>query len=201
MSASTRRLGLRHRVGGGRFALGGQVWVRSSQPKGKRMREQMDKRKLLDEIQIGHMFFKALLTQVGGNAMVRPGIIGEWSVQDLVAHIVVHEQRMLEWMAARLRGDTPALPQPYAMPDDALAQLNEAIYQENRSRTLGDVLHDLDETHSQALALVEEAREEDLVDVRRFRLLGGEPLWRAVAANTYEHYEEHGKEIHAWLVS
>jgi hypothetical protein len=43
--------------------------------------------------------------------------------------------------------------------------------------------------------LVETSPEEDILDTRRFQLLGGEPLWAAIAANTFEHYEEHGKDL------
>ena len=85
--------------------------------------------------------------------------------------------------------------QPYAMPDEELDQLNEQIYQENLNQSLDDVMQALEETHAESLKLVETSPEEDLLDAGRFRLLGGEPLWAAIAANTYEHYEEHGRDI------
>ena len=131
--------------------------------------------------------------------MAQPGVIGEWSVKDILMHVVVHEQRMARWMAVRLRGEEPDAPQPYGMPDDELAVLNERIYQENRDRALEDVLRDWEEAHAQALALVTEAVEEDLLDPHRFQLQGGEPLGAAVAANTFEHDEEHARDIRAWL--
>jgi hypothetical protein len=44
--------------------------------------------------------------------------------------------------------------------------------------------------------MVEGASEEGL---QRVKLQGGEALWQAVAANTFEHYQEHGQDILAWL--
>ncbi len=155
----------------------------------------MSKAKLLESIQNGYRLFKELLAQLDQEQMNQPGAVGKWSVKDTVAHIVVHEQRMIQWMKERLCGELPVMPQPYAMPDDELNELNEQIYEENLNRALEDVLDDLDQTHAEALRLVEESREEDLLDPRRFQLKEGQPLWEAIAANTFWHYEEHGEDI------
>ncbi len=155
----------------------------------------MSKATLLESIQTGYDLFKELLAEFNPAQMDQPGAVGKWSVKDTVAHIVVHEQRMIQWMKVRLCGDLPVMPQPYAMPDDELNELNEQIYQENLNRALEDVLYDLDKTHVEALRLVEESREEDILDPRRFQLEEGEPLWEAIAANTFWHYEEHGRDI------
>ncbi len=155
----------------------------------------MSKAKLLELIQSGYGSFKELLAEMDQAQMCQPGAIGKWSVKDTVAHIVVHEQRMIQWMKERLCGEYPAMPQPYAMPDDELNELNEQIYQENLNRTFDEVMCALDTAHIEALRLVEESREEDLLNPNRFQLQGGEPLWEAIAANTFEHYEEHGQDI------
>jgi hypothetical protein len=130
--------------------------------------------------------------------MTRSGAVGKWSVKDTVAHIVVHEQRMLQWMNEKVGGKQPTMFQPYAMPADELDQLNEEIYQENLDRSLDDVIHSLEQTHTEALRFVETSTAEDILDTGRLQLLGGEPLWAALAANTFEHYEEHGKDLTAF---
>jgi hypothetical protein len=117
----------------------------------------------------------------------------------MLAHILVHEERMLRWVDERLGGRIPLAPQPYAMPEAELAELNRQIYEQNRDCPLEDVLAELDEFHALALDLVRGAAERDLTDPARFPLAGGEPLWEAVAANTYEHYEEHSRDLRAWL--
>ncbi|HET9913928.1 MAG TPA: ClbS/DfsB family four-helix bundle protein [Anaerolineales bacterium] len=155
----------------------------------------MNKSKLRESIQNGYHLFKELLAEFDAEQMQRPGAVGKWSVKDIVAHIVVHEQRMIQWMNERLCGKHPVMFQPYAMPDDKLEQLNEEIYFGNLNRPLDDILRDLDKTHLEALRLVETSTEEDLLDPARFQLLGGEQLWEAIAANTFEHYEEHGRDI------
>ena len=104
--------------------------------------------------------------------MTEPGALGKWSVKDILAHILVHEQRMLQWMTQRLRGDYPVLPEPYAMPNAELDILNEHIYQDNQHRSLDDILRDLHRTHAEALRLVKTASEEDILDPRQLSTAG-----------------------------
>ena len=133
--------------------------------------------------------------------MTQPGVIGAWSVKDVLAHIVVHEQRTIQWTTDTLRGATPVAPQPYDMPEAELTEANERVYRENRGRPLDDVLREFEKTRARVLTLVETAGEEDLIDPRRFRLREGEPLRAAIVANTFPHYEEHSRDIRAWQVN
>lgn len=163
------------------------------------MSEPMNKACLLAAILAGREQFNALLAELSAAQLTQAGAIGAWSVKDTLAHIVVHEQRMLQWMAETLRGAAPAAFQPYDIPDLALAELNRQIYQENRERTWAEIFQDWQQTAEQIAAMIAAADEADLMSTRRFRLHGGEALWQAVAANTFEHYAEHGQDIRAWL--
>jgi hypothetical protein len=161
--------------------------------------ERMTKSELLQQMHAGHSRFQALLAGLSAAQMTQPGVVGAWSVKDIVAHVVVHQHRLIRWLDERLRGRLPDVAQPYGMPEEDLAELNEQIYQEHRHRPLAGVLSDLDASYARTLARVEAAPEEDLFDPDRFRLEGGEPLWEAVAANTFWHTQEHGRDIRAWL--
>jgi hypothetical protein len=156
----------------------------------------MNKSHLLNSIQQEYQLFQALLADISEQRMLEPGVVGPWSIKDLLLHIVVHQQRMIYWVEERLRGRVPAAPQPYAMPEDELARVNQQIYLENRNTPLASALAELEKSHRQALAMVESASEDGL---QRVKLQGGEALWQAVAANTFEHYQEHGQDIRAWL--
>ncbi len=161
----------------------------------------MNKSDLLDSIQTGYQSFKEFLAEFDVRQMEQPGAVGKWSVKDTVAHIVVHERWMIQWITIRLEGGHPAAFQPYAIPDEDLDPLNEQIYQENLSVPLDEVMRDLEITHAEALKLVETSAEEDILSPDHFQLQGGEPLWKAIAANTFEHYEEHARDIRTWQVA
>jgi len=159
----------------------------------------MTKAELLEKIKTGNDQFVHLLSTLSADQIIQSGVVGNWSVKDIVAHIAVHEQRMLEWMDEKIRGGNPAAFQPYAMPDVELAMVNEGIYQANRGRVWLDVLQDLENVQTRTLSFINTAQKEDLMTTQRFQLLEGEPLWMAVAANTYDHREEHGRDIRAWM--
>lgn len=47
--------------------------------------------------------------------------------------------------------------------------------------------------------VVESLSDADLGDPRSFAWTGRRPLWQILAANTWEHYQEHLAGIRAWL--
>ena len=155
----------------------------------------MNKDTLIEEIEKGKQLFDFLIDELGEDDLVKPGVCGEWSVKDIVVHIVVHEQRMLKWMVETLQGGTPVEYQPYDSPEEQLDALNRQIYLENFNRSWNDVLKDWEAIHVKTLEWIRSVDEEALFDPGRFHLRNGEPLWVVVAAITYAHCDEHGWDI------
>ena len=135
----------------------------------------MTREKLLKEIDQRYQVFLSLLNHIHMEDLAVPGVNGVWSVKDTLAHINAHEERMLAWMAAKLRGATPVTYQPYAMPDAQLDALNAEIFTQNRSRPWEDVLSGWQQVHAQTITFVKSAGQE-LFDSQKCHLLEGEPL-------------------------
>jgi hypothetical protein len=152
----------------------------------------------MQSIQTGYTQFIAFIKILPAEKLDAPGAVGKWSVKDTLAHILVHEERMLDWMRVRLTGVIPDGQQPFAMPDPELDVLNEQIYQENRDRPLDEILAGLERANERALTLIDGADRGALSDPRLFALRDGEALWEAIAANTFWHFEEHERDIRAW---
>lgn len=157
--------------------------------------EQLTKAELLDAIRAGRKQLEAALAQLNESQMTQPGVESNWSVKDVLAHIVAWEQRMVLWVGQALRGEVPAIPATW----DEVHRLNEQSYWENRDRPLSEVLAEFQRSYPEALAVVEAAPEEDLMNPERFGWREGVPLARVVAANTWWHYAEHIESIQAWL--
>ena len=49
---------------------------------------------------------ETLLEPLTPEEMTDPGVVGEWSVKDVLAHLIEWEQMVLGWHATGLRGDT-----------------------------------------------------------------------------------------------
>lgn len=162
------------------------------------MEEQMTKEKLLKEIKFERQRLEKTLERISAQQMITPGVVGDWTVKDLLAHITVWEKRMVHWLEQTIRDEVPEMLPP-GMTWDDLDQWNEETYQKHRHRALDEVLSDFEFSYHKALSSVQEITEEDLVDPQRFPWREGRPLWIMVAANTSWHYKEHEETITAWL--
>ena len=158
----------------------------------------MTKSRLLEEIQIEHQRLEKTLAMVDKGQMLIPGVIDEWTVKDILAHITVWEQRMVRWLGEAMSGEVAHM-LPDGMTWDDLDEWNEQTYQEHRHRPLKEVLADYELSYPQALKAAQEVSEQDLIDPDRFDWRDGDPLWVMVAANTFWHYTEHEESIRAWL--
>ena len=157
--------------------------------------EQVCKADLLTNIRTERQLLEECLAGLAEHQIIQPGVVGDWSVKDILAHFVAWEQRMIGWVGEYLGDGTPDVPQNW----DDIHQLNAQSYQESRDRPLAGIFAEFQASYRQALSLAENTSEADLIDPNRFPSRGGQPLWIMVAANTWWHYREHRQEIEAWL--
>ena len=158
----------------------------------------MDKVTLLDNISAGHEMLAKVLSPLNEVQMTAPGVNGEWSIKDVLIHLVAWQHRLLAQMQAATRGDEPAI-SALDISGEEMDRLNEQFYQENKTRPVNEVLSDFQSTHSQMLAAVQAMTGEDLTDPHRFAWTDGKPLWQFVASETYEHGLEHIGAMRRWL--
>jgi hypothetical protein len=163
-----------------------------------RTMEPIDKKQLLAQIESSRVRLESVLARVPQARMTEAGVEGSWSVKDLIDHIVVWEQRMLEWLATSLAGEQPRL-LPEGFVWDDLDRWNQETYEARRERTLDQVLEDFNATYPQVLQSVRDAPEDDLFQPDRFPWRENSPLWKLVGGNTFWHYDEHAQSIERWL--
>ncbi|MFL5624357.1 MAG: ClbS/DfsB family four-helix bundle protein, partial [Ktedonobacteraceae bacterium] len=128
-----------------------------------------------------------------------PGVNGDWSIKDILAHLVSWQKRTLAYLDAAARQGKPDI--EGISSDAEMNNLNARFYAGNRSRPLADVMTDFKNTYAQVVAAVEALSADDLIEPNRFAWLNGDPLWEQVAGNTYEHIDEHIGSIQAWLAA
>jgi hypothetical protein len=163
---------------------------------GKRLRREA----LLAEIDEQRTALDECLALVPPRLMTRAGVTrGGWSVKDVLAHLVEWQQMNLDWYAAGLRGERPAMPAPgYTLRD--LPRLNQMIYRKHHRRPLRSVLEDYDAYHARILALIDTLSDADLVTLGRFSWTG--PSWTLsdyLRASTAAHYLWARTRIRRWL--
>lgn len=156
-----------------------------------------NKNELLTEAKAAHARMEKLLARLSPAELSAPVLDEGWSIQDSLAHLVAWEKMMMGWIGSVQRGEpvvrfAPGFIETPASGDALMLKLNEKLYQEDRGRSLDDVLADFRRTHEQVLSTLSGMSEADIFEPRDFasrkhvRLLDG-----VIDGNTYEHYDEH----------
>ncbi len=142
---------------------------------------------ILSESSQEHQALEQLLAPLTPDQMVQPGIVGEWSAKDVLAHLTEWEQMVLGWYCAGLAGDSPALPAP-GFKWSELPALNQRIYEQHRDRPLEDVLHSFRASYDQMTTWIEVLSEEELFTPARFAWARTNALASYVISCTSSHY-------------
>lgn len=132
-------------------------------------------------------------------AMQEPGVTNQvgkehrWSVKDILAHLSRWEAELARALWQAKHGQSPAPTDPAKVDE-----INAQWHAEMCSRPLRKVLDDFEAVRAQTLLRVETFTERELTDPRRYPWMGGEPLWKWIASDSFEHEAEHLADIVAW---
>ncbi len=118
--------------------------------------------------------------------MTTPGVAGEWSVRDMLAHVTTWEEEALKYLPLIIQGGRPPRYASYGGIDAFNARMTEA----KRALSLAEVLRLREETHRQLVAYLQRVPEEQLATETRFR--------HRLRLDTYSHYPLHATMIREW---
>lgn len=155
--------------------------------------EHLNKTELLQRIRAERGRLEETLARLTHAQMLLPGVDGEWSVKDALAHISAWERRMIGWVGSHLRDEEPAIPLPWDVD-----RMNAETYAQVKNKPLAEVLEEFRLSYWDSLALTESLNEEQLQTVYADTWPMG-PLWTGIAANTNWHYKQHHTDIQKWL--
>jgi len=119
-----------------------------------------------------------------------PGVTGNWSIKDIIAHVTVWEEESLAHLphiAAAER--TPKYSDTYG----GIDAFNALKTEEFQKLSLNEVLHKRDQTHQRLIDYLHTIPEELIKTDTRFR--------RRLRVDTYSHYPKHTAAIWKWRKS
>jgi len=162
-------------------------------------RSETDKGKLVKFLKAQRVLLETILEQITEEAMLIPGVEGDYSVKDIIAHIAVWDRRGTHWIESAARGETPAMPVPGKTWAD-LDELNAQTYLEFRDRSLADVMEEFEDSYPPLLGAAQHFPEGEIA--RPITFFNGTshetmPAGRLIAWR-YRHYRSHGFRIRAW---
>ncbi len=127
--------------------------------------------------------------------LVYPGSMGEWSVKDILQHLVDWEQRWIRWYEAGRRGEAVVTPEA-GYNWRQMGQLNEKYRLRHKDRPLDGVMLDFHASYQQILCVIEKIPEEEMLALHVYPWTGKLPLMAWIAGNTCEHYRWALQMIH-----
>ncbi|HEY7126649.1 MAG TPA: ClbS/DfsB family four-helix bundle protein [Ktedonobacterales bacterium] len=160
------------------------------------MSSTISKAQFLNDLKNEQTQWEAFLDEIGEARMTQPGVAGDWSIKDIVAHLTGWRIRTVARFQAALRHEpTPLPPWPQQLQTDD--EINHWIYTANKDRPLSEVLEESRTVFQQLFDTLSAFPEAALLDPQRFGWMEGEPLSGAAFFGHF--HEEHEPDMRAWL--
>ncbi len=160
------------------------------------MTEQLTVKQLVAAMRAARSDWDALLAEVGEARWEEPGVAGDWSIKDLIAHLAYFENWATQVTDAIERGE-PLPTSPYKGLE--VDQENALIYQHYHARPLAEVVHESQASYLRSLDVVQRLRDEDLYSLEFTRPAGVDwIIFDLLEGDTFGHYREHTLSVRAW---
>ena len=153
----------------------------------------MDKREFIEHVQSDRQLWDELLSQVPDDLMLEPGVEGDWSTKDVLAHVTWYEREMVGMLKSRalVGSDWWALP---------LEDRNTAVHDEIMGMSLEEVRAEVAWVFPALIEQLELLPQEALGDPSQFEHMPAEwAPFDVISSNTYRHYPEHTESIRRLL--
>ena len=155
------------------------------QPEGDTLRI-MDKQQLLKRLETAWTALKESYTGLSNAQLLEPGVMGDWSVKEILAHVTIWEEEALKYLPLIINGEKP----PRYVQYGGLDAFNAQMIEQKRGLALSEVLSQLDETHRRLISYIQSVPEEYFTRETRFR--------HRLRLDTYSHYPLHARAIQEW---
>jgi hypothetical protein len=156
----------------------------------------MRKSEVLDELSAARADLLAALAGLTPDQMMRPGVVGFWSIKDLLDHLVAWESEVVTALNQVQNKKMPSI-----LKIEDIDDWNEEHYHSNARRLLDTVLKDFEGVHKMLTLMISDISERDLTDNRRYPWMEGEPLAYLIEENAILHERDHAYDIRAWRES
>lgn len=145
------------------------------------------KDQLMEAIQVERWKLEKKISKLTVEELVFPASMGDWSVKDILAHLVDWEQRCIGWYEMGKRGETPVTPEP-GYKWSQLAALNQKYYQLHKDQPLAEIQAQFQSSFRQIKTLLEAMPEAELVTPGYYAWTGNSALLVYFYYNTSSHY-------------
>ena len=137
------------------------------------------------------------LSHLSPDSMLQPGVIGESSVKDVLAHLADWEARMPVWIEAARSGRQVEAPEP-GLTWRQVDIVNTRIRTAHRNQSLPVVLDYFRATHQRFMTIVERMPEDEMLARGRYAFTGKDAVYDWL--NGFANHDLWGKtKIRRWM--
>jgi hypothetical protein len=147
----------------------------------------MRRARLLERLDGAWQTFQESFADLPHARMTEPGVAGDWSVKDVIAHVTWWEEESLKHLPLIIAGGRPPR---YSAMYGGIDAFNALMVEQRRDLSLAEVLTAAEETHQRLIDFLERAPDEQFVGETRFR--------RRLRLDTYGHYPLHTAMVREW---
>lgn len=146
----------------------------------------MNRQQLLDRLDTAWQTFTGSYAGLSDARLTEPGVTGDWSVKDIIAHVITWEEEALTYLPViAAGGGTPR----YAAAG-GIDAFNAHMTERKRGLSLAEVLARQEDTHRRLIAYIQSVPDDLFTRETRFR--------RRLRLDTYSHYPLHAAAIRQW---
>lgn len=146
----------------------------------------MNRQQLQNKLDTAWAALKDSYAGLSDAQLTEPGVTGDWSVKDILAHVTTWEEEALKYLPLIAEGGRP----PRYATHGGIDAFNAQRAEQKRDLPLSEVLRQLDEIHDRLLDYVQSVPEEQFTRETRFR--------HRLRLDTYSHYPLHARMIWEW---
>lgn len=135
----------------------------------------------------------AVIAPLGPAQLEATGVVDDWSIKDLLAHFIAHEQFALAELDHARRGER------YDPGPGGSDAINARAVAERRQDSGASVLRDWQASYQRLVSAVQALSDADFDPAGPLAQALGDTIDGALGNNSYEHYAEHLPAIEDWL--
>lgn len=143
--------------------------------------------KLLIRLDAAWTAFKESYAGLTDAQLLEPGVTGDWSVRDIIAHVTTWEEEALKHLPLIIAGGRPPR---YSTSYGGIDAFNARTTEQKRGLSLADVRGQQEDIHRQLVDFIRDAPEDQFAHETRAR--------RRLRLDAYGHYPLHTEAIREW---
>ena len=155
----------------------------------------MEKDEVISRVMTARSRWNDIMARIDNDLMLKPGVEGDWSAKDILAHVMWYEREMVGMLRSRalVGSDLWALP---------LDERNAGVHEVTKNMTLEEVRAESARVFPELIKQLEALPEDAYGDASCFPGMPAEwEPWFVIAGNSFRHYPDHTESFRQLLAS